>query len=245
MKITIKKIMVLAIFSTVNMLAGFLFPNTMPNCFAQLNLINNKTSYINHIQLDTNFLLVPIQIELEEIKTEFRYATINNFTGKKLYKQPIALLIKPAEKALNKACKILKSKSLGIIIYDAYRPYRVTQEMWKIVPDERYAANPAKGSGHNRGIAVDLTLFDLHTGKSLDMGTDFDHFSDSAHHSFLGFQQEVIKNRKILRAAMEEAGFRALETEWWHYSLLIPTSNAPVLDLPFKTVYKTYQRFKK
>lgn len=245
MKITIKKIRALAIFSTIELFVVILFPNTMPNCYGQLNLINNKYSYKKHIQLDTNFIMVPIKLNECRIKTDWRYATDNNFTKKKLYHTPIAMLLSPAEKALYKACKILESYNLGIIIFDAYRPYQITKAMWKIVPDERYAANPAKGSGHNKGLAIDLTLYNLSTGETLDMGTDFDHFSDSAHHSFMNLPEPVIQNRKVLRKTMENAGFKALETEWWHYSFPLPSSNAPVLDLSFKTLYKTYQQYKK
>lgn len=237
--------MALAIFSTIQLFVAFLFPNTMPKCYAQLNLITNKSTYLVHIQKDMNFIIAPISIDNQEIKTDWRYATNDNFTKKKLYNHPIAMLARPAVKALEEACKEFKNKGLGIILFDAYRPYSVTQQMWKIVPDERYAANPTKGSGHNRGIAVDLTLFKLSTGERLNMGTDFDHFSDTAHHDFKKLPDEVILNRLLLRRIMEQSGFKALETEWWHYSYPIHPNKAPVLDLSFKTLLKTYQRYYK
>ena len=105
--------------------------------------------------------------------------------------------------------------------------------MWKLIGDERYVANPAKGSGHNRGLSVDLTIVDVKTGIEVDMGTDFDHFSDTAHHDFHSLSDEVIRNRKWLKAMMEEQGFKALPTEWWHYSW--PNNrDYEVLDLKHK-----------
>jgi D-alanyl-D-alanine dipeptidase len=104
--------------------------------------------------------------------------------------------------------------------------------MWEIVPDERYAANPAKGSGHNRGIAVDVTLVNLLTGKELAMPTDFDDFSEKAHHDYMHLDSTIIANRKILRDVMEQHGFVALQTEWWHYSLPDP-KKYQLMDLDF------------
>ena len=107
--------------------------------------------------------------------------------------------------------------------------------MWELIGDERYVANPAKGSGHNRGLAVDLTL--IKDGKEVNMGTGFDHFTDTAHHSFKALPADVIKHRQLLRSTMEKHGFRALETEWWHYSW--PNEkNYQVLDLSFRKLRK-------
>lgn len=112
--------------------------------------------------------------------------------------------------------------------------------MWSIVPDERYAANPAKGSGHNRGLAVDLTLVDRRSGQELDLGTGFDNFSDTAHHDFRQLPEPVLLNRLRLRRLMEAHGFKALETEWWHYSW--PNDGRyEVLDLSFRQVRKLSQ----
>ena len=149
----------------------------------------------------------------------------------------ISLLRQPAVEALKKVTDSLKQLGLGIKIFDAYRPFNVTVRFWKLIKDERYVANPAKGSGHNRGIAVDLTLIELSTQKELDMGTGFDNFSDTAHHSFYDLPAEIIHNRLLLRNSMTAAGFIALETEWWHYSLPNPTLY-PILDISFKKLRK-------
>lgn len=143
----------------------------------------------------------------------------------------------PAAKALLAVQNKLNAQGLGLKIWDAYRPYSVTEKFWEMVKDERYVANPAKGSGHNRGIAVDLTVIDLATGKELDMGTGFDNFTDTAHHTFTNLSTTVLQNRKLLKDAMEAAGFVRFESEWWHYSLPNPT-NYEILDLPFTMLKK-------
>ncbi len=122
---------------------------------------------------------------------------------------------------------------LGLKIFDAYRPYSVTEKMWLPVQDDRYAADPKKGSGHNRGVAVDLTLIYLATGEELNMGTGFDNFSDTAHHAFTNLPEDILQNRLLLKKNMEQYGFKALDTEWWHYSL--PNAkDFELLDIDFK-----------
>jgi D-alanyl-D-alanine dipeptidase len=122
-------------------------------------------------------------------------------------------------------------------IFDAYRPYSVTVKFWELVKDERYVANPSKGSGHNRGIAVDLTVINLKTGKELNMGTGFDNFSDTAHHAFTKLPEEVLQNRLLLRSTMEKYGFKAFDTEWWHY-YLANGERFGILDIGFKKMMK-------
>lgn len=139
----------------------------------------------------------------------------------------------PVAKALANASTELHSMNLGFKIWDAYRPYHVTVKFWELIHDERYVANPAKGSGHNRGIAVDLTLYDLSTGKELNMPTSFDDFSDTAHHGKMLADPEKMKNREMLREIMEKHGFLKFETEWWHYYW--PGGDRfDVLDIPFE-----------
>ena len=107
--------------------------------------------------------------------------------------------------------------------------------------DERYVANPANGSGHNRGIAVDLTIIDLKTGKELNMGTGFDNFTDSAHHSFTNLPKEILQNRNLLKTTMEKYGFKLFETEWWHY-FLADGDKYEVLDIDFKKLGKKNEK---
>ena len=143
-----------------------------------------------------------------------------------------------AANALKKVQEELNRSGMGLKIFDAYRPYAVTVKFWELVKDERYVANPAKGSGHNRGIAADLTIIDLKTGKELDMGTGFDNFTDTAHHAFTQLPGSVLKNRTLLRSLMEKNGFKAFDTEWWHYFFGEP-EKYEILDLDFKTLMRS------
>ncbi len=174
---------------------------------------------------------------LQPLHTEFVYATANNFTHQVLYQHPKAYLRLEAATALQKVQDTLQSLGYDLKIFDAYRPYSVTQKMWEIVPDDRYAANPANGSGHNRGVAVDLTLIDKQTGKELPMPTPFDNFSDTAHHDFMQLGETVLQNRKLLKTVMEQYGFIALSTEWWHYSLPNP-KRYELLNISFDDMRK-------
>ena len=143
-----------------------------------------------------------------------------------------SFLREPAFQALSEVAKDFARRGLVLVIFDAYRPYSVTVEIWNSVKDERYAANPEKGSGHNRGVSVDLTLADAKTHQLLPMPTDFDNFSDSAKQDFSGADAKQMANRKLLIRVMEKYGFRSLSTEWWHFSWSHAES-FEVLDLSF------------
>jgi zinc D-Ala-D-Ala dipeptidase len=139
----------------------------------------------------------------------------------------------PAASALQKVQEELNNIGLGLKIYDAYRPYAVTVKFWELVKDERYVEHPKNVSGHNRGVAVDLTIIDDKTGKETNMGTGFDNFSDTAHHSFTSISQAIRENRRLLKTLMEKYGFRSYNEEWWHYSW--PGSGKfEILDIDFK-----------
>lgn len=194
--------------------------------------------YKEAVSKDSFQQMVEIKKLAPTVVYDLRYATKENFTGKKLYKNGKATFVRLAVvNALQKVVEDLKEKGLRLKIWDAYRPYSATKQMWELVHDERYVANPAKGSGHNRGLAIDVTLIDLKTETELNMGTGFDNFTDTAHHTFKNLPDSVLKNRELLKTIMEKYGFRALETEWWHYSF--PNDrNYEVLDLPFKNLGK-------
>ena len=165
---------------------------------------------------------------------DLRYAGTNNFMQQKLYPAiSTTYLRKTAADALAIIQNQLKEMGLGLKIFDGYRPYSVTEKMWEPVQDDRYAANPKIGSGHNRGVAVDLTLVYAATGEELSMGTGVDNFSDTAHHAFTHLPEDVLQNRLLLKKMMEQQGFKALDTEWWHYSL--PNAkDFELLDIDFK-----------
>jgi len=182
--------------------------------------------------------MIDLKAAIPGIVFDLRYATVNNFTHKQLYPAiTTTFLRKTAATALASVQKELNKKGLGLKIFDAYRPYSATEKMWELVKDERYAADPKKGSGHNRGIAVDLTIIDLVTKKELAMGTGFDNFTDSAHHAFTALPIQVLQNRLLLKTTMERYGFKALDTEWWHYSL--PNAkDYELLDIDFAELIK-------
>lgn len=190
------------------------------------------------IEVDSNMRMVDLRKFIPGIKLDLRYATLHNFMHQKLY-PPIytTFLRKPAADSLKKIATWLHSQNLTIKIFDAYRPYSITEKMWEKVKDNRYTADPSKGSGHNRGVAVDLTLINLLTNKELPMGTDFDNFSDTAHSDFENLPTQILKNRDILKNAMEKYGFLQLTTEWWHYYL--PNSSSyELLDISFSDLKK-------
>lgn len=164
--------------------------------------------------------MVDVKKNIPDLILDLRYAGTNNFMHKKLYPAITTTFLRwPAVDSLKVIQKQLSQSGFGLKIFDAYRPYSITEKMWKPVQDDRYAADPKKGSGHNRGVAVDLTIINLTTKEELDMGTGFDNFSDTAHHAFNNLPEEVLQNRLLLKTVMEQHGFKALDTEWWHYSL--------------------------
>lgn len=179
--------------------------------------------------------MIELKSQIPSIQYDLKYAGKNNFMKRRMYKAGTqqTFIRKQAALALGNVQKELNEKELGLKVFDAYRPYSVSKKFWELVKDERYVANPSRGSNHNRGTAIDLTIIDLKTGKELDMGTGFDNFTDTAHHSFTRLSQQVLNNRRSLKSIMEKHGFKALDTEWWHYSF---ESNIKfeVLDIPFK-----------
>jgi D-alanyl-D-alanine dipeptidase len=185
-----------------------------------LVIMQDTEKYREVVINDSNHQMVLISSLIPAVIINLKYAEKNNFTGKRLYPPHTSetYLRLPAAKALKEICRELNKRGLTIKIFDAYRPYDITVQMWNLIKDERYVADPSKGSGHNRGLAVDLTLADMRTGKNLPMGTEFDNFTDSAHYSFRNYSSYIQNNRDLLRMLMEKYGFNALETEWWHFS---------------------------
>jgi D-alanyl-D-alanine dipeptidase len=149
---------------------------------------------------------------------DMRYATTDNFLKQQVYDCDECYLRTKTVKALLKASEHFAKLGYKIKLYDCYRPVDVQKRMWKIVSDPQYVADPAKGSIHNRGGAVDITIVDVQ-GIELDMGTGFDHFGPEASHNYKQLSPDVLKNRLLLRKGMEENGFSAFESEWWHYNL--------------------------
>jgi len=147
---------------------------------------------------------------------ELKYATPDNFLKQAVYDCSECYLRKSTAEALVKANEAFKQLGYRIKLFDCYRPLSVQKKMWKILPGTHYVANPAKGSKHNRGAAVDLTLVDAQ-GKELNMGTPFDFFGKEAHHTYTQHSKEVLENRKLLKETLDKYNFKSIYSEWWHY----------------------------
>ncbi|WP_397603815.1 M15 family metallopeptidase [Sphingorhabdus sp.] len=172
------------------------------------------------------------------IRLDMRYATSNNFTGRVLYDEARAFLAAPAAEAVARASKMAQSDGFGLTIYDAYRPWRITKKLWDatpVGPKKDYVANPKRGSKHNRGCAVDLTLYDLQTGQLVEMPTEFDDFSEKAHRDYIGVSAAAIANRARLARYLEAEGFVGLSNEWWHFDFT-GWEQFPVMDIPFNKI---------
>lgn len=175
------------------------------NLFAQKYISDNSTTWLEVNKLDETILI------------DIRYATDNNFMKEKVYDCGRCFLRADVAKAVVKAHKALQKQGLGLKMFDCYRPRPVQWELWRKVPNPNYVADPRKGSMHNRGSAVDLTIVDA-DGNELDMGTDYDYFGKEGHHDYTDLPKEVLANRTLLKKVMDAQGFRWIRTEWWHYS---------------------------
>lgn len=222
------------IFSTSNNLTA---QDTVLNKYG-LWVIKDVRTLNAAIKNDSNKQMADLKKLIPNIILDIRYATANNFMHRKLYPSTTTTFIRlPAAKALQQVQHELSKLGLGLKIYDAYRPYSITEKMWEPIKDDRYVADPKRGSGHNRGIAVDLTIIDLKTGEELPMGTGYDNFTDTAHQTFTALPEKILQNRILLKSTMEKYGFNPLDTEWWHYSLPDPRKYE-ILDIPFKKLKK-------
>ena len=163
--------------------------------------------------------LVALTTVDRRIKLDIRYATANNFMGFPLYERAGAYMQRPAAEALGRAQKALAAQGYGLLIHDAYRPWFVTKMFWEATPpDSRvFVADPAEGSKHNRGCAVDLTLYDLKTGKPVEMTGRYDEMSTRSYADFVGGTSRQRALRQMLRTAMEAQGFTVYPQEWWHF----------------------------
>jgi D-alanyl-D-alanine dipeptidase len=195
--------------------------------------------YKKQVKNDSSKKMIELKTRVPGIVYDLRYATTNNFMHRLMY--PVTtkntFMRQPAVAALQKVQAELNQQGMGLKVFDAYRPYSVTVKFWELVKDERYVANPSKGSGHNRGIAVDLTIIYLRDGRELNMGTGFDNFTDTAHHTFTRLPGDVLQNRELLRSTMEKYGFKAFESEWWHY-FLADGNRFEILDIGFSKLNK-------
>jgi D-alanyl-D-alanine dipeptidase len=188
-----------------------------------------KQSLISHPEKQ----LVDLEKFIPGIVLDIRYATTNNFTRQKIYNLAKAYARKPVAEALKKVQAELNRQGLGIKIFDAYRPYKATVKFYEIYRDTTYVASPYRGSRHNRGCALDLTIIDLKTGEELKMPTEYDSFRKEAWPSTPVTDPVIRKNRALLIAVMEKNGFRVNSSEWWHYDFK-GYKNFEVMDIDFE-----------
>ena len=162
-------------------------------------------------------------VNLKDYSTDFvynmKYATTDNFLKAQVYDCAECFLRLKTVKALVKANNEFMKKGYRIQLFDCYRPLDIQKRMWQIVSNPEYVADPAKGSIHNRGGAVDITLVDSN-GKALNMGTPFDFFGPEASHHFENLSNELKQNRVLLKQIMQENGFVSFDSEWWHYNII-------------------------
>lgn len=194
-----------------------LFLGLQLSAISQNNLSNSLSNQDqNNLVADTSF--VRLKDYSDAFEYNLKYATTDNFLKSKVYDCAECYLRLKTVKALIKANKKFIKKGFRIQLFDCYRPLDIQKKMWAIVPNPEFVANPSKGSIHNRGGAVDLTLVTL-DGKVVDMGTAFDYFGKEASHGYFFDDKNIRNNRKLLRKVMIQNGFNALESEWWHYNL--------------------------
>jgi D-alanyl-D-alanine dipeptidase len=171
------------------------------------------------------------------IKLDIRYATTDDFLSTPVYTSARAFLQRPAAEALLHAHRELMKQGYGLLIFDAYRPWYVTRIFWDATPPDKheFVADPAKGSRHNRGCAVDLTLYDLKTGKEIEMTGVYDEMSERSYPNYTGGTPEQRAHRDLLRRAMEQQGFQVFDSEWWHFDYR-DWPNYGIGNIPFEKI---------
>jgi D-alanyl-D-alanine dipeptidase len=204
-----------------------------------LRVVPDLATYERLAARDSDKRLVEVTTADPAIRLDVRYATPDNILHRPLYPVVRVMLRAPAAKALAEVQHDLAQEGLGLKVFDGYRPYRVTKQLWVPLKNPDYVADPAKGSRHNRGAAVDLTLVDLKTGEELRMPTGFDDMSPRAAQAFAELPPNVIANRAKLREVMIRHGFDPLPSEWWHFDYRgwqrFELMDVPLEDLPRTT----------
>jgi D-alanyl-D-alanine dipeptidase len=183
----------------------------------QLDTIEELTVHTPKFDYDTTRWLDIADLD-PSIVIDMRYATADNFVEEKMYECGRCFLRPKAAREIVKIHQKLQTQGLGLKMFDCYRPKPIQQKLWDKVPDARYVTPPAKGSQHNRGLAVDLTIVD-ENGKQLNMGTKYDYFGKEGYHTYKDFEDKsILENRTLLLETMADFNFRHIRTEWWHYS---------------------------
>lgn len=193
----------------------------------------NLEGYKNSLKANPEKELIDLEKFIPNIVLDIRYATANNFTKEKIYNLAKAYARKPVAEALKKVQADLNQLGLGIKIFDAYRPYAATVKFYEVYHDTTYVASPYRGSRHNRGCAIDMTLIDLKTGKELPMPTEYDSFRKEAWPTTPVSDPVIKKNRELIISVMTKQGFKVNASEWWHFDF-IGWQKFEVMDIDFE-----------
>lgn len=213
-------------------------------CFSQsdasknpynLPIINTIASYKSSCANNPDLELIDLKKVIPSLVLDIKYATKDNFMKQVMYKQARAFARKPVAQQLQKIQQALRKKGYGLKIYDAYRPYTVTLAFYEKASNKSFVADPKKGSKHNRGCAIDLTLVYLKNGKELPMPTPYDSFAPEAAAKYPNLPPEIIKNRDFLISTMSQHNFRVIKNEWWHFDF-IGWENHPLMDISFESL---------
>ncbi|WP_432712614.1 M15 family metallopeptidase [Pedobacter sp.] len=200
-----------------------------------INVIHALTAYEASVKKMPDKQLVDIQKAIPDITLDIRYATSNNFMKRVMYPEARAFARKPVVAQLKNIQRELRTKGFGLKIYDAYRPYAITIAFYEQASDKNFVADPKKGSKHNRGCAIDLTLVNFKTKEEIPMPTPYDSFEAAAAANYPNTTAEQRKNRDFLIQTMQKHGFKVLSNEWWHFDF-IGWQQYELLDIPFKAL---------
>lgn len=206
-----------------------------------LPIVGTAALYEQLVAQDSRQELVKLTDFIPGLVLDIRYATSKNLAGAPVYTMATAYARKPVAEALKAIQEELKPLGLGLKIFDGYRPYRVTVQFYEKVKDTVFVASPRRGSRHNRGCAIDLTLIRLKDGNELAMPTEYDAFTPKAHTDYAGLPEKVKQNRELLKQAMLRHGFQVYPDEWWHFDFK-EWANYPLTDLSFEELQALSQK---
>lgn len=182
-----------------------------------LPVVKGSKVYCTIVESNPENQLVDLREIIPDAIYDVRYATSNNLIGRPLYPTADVFMRKPAALALRQVHENLKQLGFGLVFHDGYRPYEITVLFYEEIKDTTYVADPRKGSRHNRGMAIDLSMYDLKTGQIVEMPSEYDETTLRAHHDYMDGSDVALQNRQILKDAMLDVGFEIYPFEWWHY----------------------------
>ncbi|MBC8032947.1 MAG: M15 family metallopeptidase [Chitinophagaceae bacterium] len=226
------KRIIYALFFVIGPLAAVLGQRDTQNKYG-LHTVSSIQQYDSLVKHDARQRLVALDGFIPDLRLDIRYATADNLMKRPVYSTTAAFLRLPAAQALKAVQEELKGMGYGLKVFDGYRPYRVTVEFYEKFLDTVFVASPYRGSRHNRGCAVDLTIIHLKTGQELSMPTPYDSFTKKAHTNYKHLPAKVISNRELLKRVMLKYGFLVYPDEWWHFDFN-EWKSFPITDIPFE-----------